>query len=138
VALVVRLLIVIFLTVAAVGCGSHKGKTVQVSMAQLQVQPEKYVGARVIFSGYSQEEGGFLLLYPSAQHAAEFDQGSAIYIYDSSADKGLIKSSACHGSWFTVIGEFGLIPGLQLYGVVEAESVVGIRQKDDCRDGSAT
>lgn len=100
--------------------------TKAVSIVNLLANPKEYRGDRIIVIGYAREAGGFLRLYLTIEDALMWNNASAIRIRDSSSDQSLVQENSCHNAYVEVIGLFGVLEGLGLYGIVDVEQVTRI------------
>ncbi len=93
------------------------------SIVNLLANPKTYDGERVLVIGYAREVGGFLRLYLTLEDALMWNDASSIPIKGSASDLSLINEEHCHDAYVEVIGRFGVLENLDLYGIFDVEEV---------------
>jgi hypothetical protein len=116
----VRVIALIATGLFLVGCGE---RSAPVSIVHLLTNPREYRGDRVIVSGFLREHSGFLHLYLTEEYALMFSEASSILVHDASQDRSLIKNSACNEGYVEIIGTFGVIEHVDLFGIMKVERV---------------
>ena len=128
----IRLVIAVMLalTVSA-ACSKSRGA----SIVQLLATPKDFVGDRVIVNGYARSAGGTLRLYLTKEDALMWNNASAIPVATVSVDGSRVDTDRCHDAYVMLIGEFGIVEPLLLYGIVEIESLTRYELSDDALIG---
>lgn len=104
----------------------HGPRSLYVSMPQLLVEPREYEGDRVIVHGFLRDQDGLLRLFTGRDNALIRDNASSLVLGVILNDRSLILSRGCNDAYVEVIGTFGVVEELQLYGVSALESLTRI------------
>lgn len=103
-------------------CESYDG-WLRLSLVQLIIEPQEYVGHDVSVSGYARMSRGRLFLFLTEEHARADDIVSAVLLEKTQDGVRMEDVTACHDSFVTVFGHFDELP-TEMIGITAVERVI--------------